>query len=91
MEEDICCFFEYGFDIFGGKWKFRIICVLVGKGILWYSVFWKEISNIMDVVLLFILKELIVDDIVKRKLFDEILFCVEYCFIEKGNFVIFIL
>ncbi len=28
MEQDIRCPLEYGLEIFGGKWKPRIICVL---------------------------------------------------------------
>ena len=27
-EKDIRCPLEYGLDVFGGKWKSRIICVL---------------------------------------------------------------
>lgn len=91
MEEDIRCPLEYGLDIFGGKWKSRIICVLAGKGTLRYSALRKEISNITDAVLSSTLKELIADDIVKRKSFDEIPPRVEYCLTEKGNSVIPIL
>ncbi|OOM15816.1 winged helix-turn-helix transcriptional regulator [Clostridium saccharobutylicum] len=91
MEEDIRCPLEYGLDIFGGKWKSRIICVLAGKGTLRYSALRKEMSNITDAVLSSTLKELIADDIVKRKSFDEIPPRVEYCLTEKGNSVIPIL
>ncbi len=31
MEKDIRCPLEYGLEIFGGKWKPRIICVLNEK------------------------------------------------------------
>lgn len=91
MEEDIRCPLEYGLDIFGGKWKSRIICVLAGKGTLRYSALRKEMSNITDAVLSSTLKELIADDIVKRKSFDEIPPRVEYCLTEKGNSVVPIL
>lgn len=91
MEEDIRCPLEYGLDIFGGKWKSRIICVLAGKGTLRYSALRKEMSNITDAVLSSTLKELIADDIVQRKSFDEIPPRVEYCLTEKGNSVIPIL
>ena len=28
LKKDIRCPLEYGLDVFGGKWKSRIICVL---------------------------------------------------------------
>ncbi len=91
MEDDIECPLEYGLEIFGGKWKSRIICVLAGKGTLRYSVLRKEMSNITDAVLASTLKELIANDIVLRKSFDEIPPRVEYCLTEKGNSVVPIL
>lgn len=91
MEEDIRCPLEYGLEIFGGKWKSRIICVLAEKGTLRYSALRKEMSNITDAVLAATLKELIADDIVQRKSFDEIPPHVEYCLTQKGNSVIPIL
>lgn len=91
MEEDIRCPLEYGLDIFGGKWKSRIICVLAGKGTLRYSAIRKEMSNITDAVLASTLKELTADDIVQRKSFDEIPPRVEYCLTGKGKSVVPIL
>lgn len=91
IEKDIRCPLEYGLGIFGGKWKSRIICVLAEKGTLRYSALRKEMSNITDTVLTSTLKELITDDIVHRKSFDEIPPHVEYCLTEKGNSVIPIL
>jgi DNA-binding HxlR family transcriptional regulator len=91
MGEDIRCPLEYGLEIFGGKWKSRIICVLAEKGTLRYSALRKEMSNITDAVLASALKELISDDIVHRKSFDEIPPRVEYCLTEKGNSVVPIL
>ena len=37
MQEDIRCPLEYGLEVFGGKWKSRIICVLAEKKLLRYS------------------------------------------------------
>lgn len=91
MEEDIRCPLEYGLEIFGGKWKSRIICVLAKKSTLRYSALRKEMSNITDAVLASTLKELIADDIVHRKSFNEIPPRVEYCLTEKGNSVVPIL
>jgi DNA-binding HxlR family transcriptional regulator len=87
MEEDIRCPLEYGLEIFGGKWKSRIICALAEKGTLRYSALRKEMSNITDAVLASTLKELNANDIVQRKSFDEIPPRVEYCLTKKGNSV----
>ena len=37
LEKDIRCPLEYGLEIFGGKWKSRIICVLAEMKTLRYS------------------------------------------------------
>lgn len=91
MKKDIRCPLEYGLDIFGGKWKPRIICVLAEKKVLRYSVLRREMTNITDAVLATALKELIADDIVLRRQYDEIPPRVEYCLTEKGDSVVPIL
>lgn len=91
LEKDIRCPLEYGLDIFGGKWKSRIICVLAEKEILRYSSLRKEMTNITDAVLATTLKELIADGIVQRQQFDEIPPRVEYCLTGKGKSVVPIL
>ncbi|URZ04546.1 winged helix-turn-helix transcriptional regulator [Clostridium felsineum] len=91
IASDIRCPLEYGLEIFGRKWKSRIICVLSEKGTLRYSEIRKEMTNITDAVLSSTLKELIADDIVNRKSFDEIPPRVEYCLTDKGISVIPIL
>lgn len=91
LEKDIRCPLEYGLQVFGGKWKSRIICVLAEKEVLRYSTLRKEMTNITDAVLVSMLKELINDDIVVRKQFDEIPPRVEYHLTEKGKSVVPIL
>lgn len=91
MKKDIRCPLEYGLDIFGGKWKPRIICVLAEKKVLRYSVLRREMTDITDAVLATALKELIADDIVLRRQYDEIPPRVEYCLTEKGDSVVPIL
>lgn len=59
LEKDIRCPLEYGLEIFGGKWKSRIICVLAAKEVLRYSELRREMGNITDAVLASTLKELI--------------------------------
>lgn len=91
LEKDIRCPLEYGLDIFGGKWKSRIICVLAEKKVLRYSSLRKEMVNITDAVLASTLKELINDEIIERKQYDEIPPRVEYSLTTKGKSVVPIL
>lgn len=91
LEKDIRCPLEYGMDLFGGKWNSRIICVLATLGTLRYSELRKEMGNITDAVLASTLKELIANEIVSRKSYDEIPPRVEYSLTEKGFTVVPIL
>ena len=91
LQEDIRCPLEYGLEIFGGKWKSRIICVLAEKKRLRYSQLRREMVNITDAVLAATLKELIGDEILQRRQFDEIPPRVEYCLTQKGLSVVPIL
>ncbi|GFN36589.1 winged helix-turn-helix transcriptional regulator [Tepidimicrobium xylanilyticum] len=91
LEKDIRCPLEYGLDIFGGKWKSRVICVLAEKKVLRYSAIRKEMINITDSVLASTLKELINDGIVKREQYNEIPPRVEYSLTDKGKSVVPIL
>lgn len=91
LEKDIRCPFEYGLNLFGGKWKSRIICVLASKECLRYSELRNEMVNITDAVLASTVKELVSDVIVSRKSYDEIPPRVEYSLTEKGKSVVPIL
>ena len=88
LEDDIRCPLEYGLTIFGGKWKSRIICVLSANKKLRYSEICKEMYNITDAVLAATLKDLIKDEFVDRKSYDEIPPRVEYSLTEKGKSVV---
>lgn len=91
LEKDIRCPLEYGLEIFGGKWKSRIICVLAEKNVMRYSTLRKEMANITDAVLAATLKELIADEIIERRQFNEIPPRVEYSLTQKGKSVVPIL
>ena len=91
LEADIRCPLEYGLELFGGKWKSRVICVLNEKKVLRYSQIRKEMMNITDAVLASTLKELINDGLIDRKQYDEIPPRVEYALTEKGTSVVPIL
>lgn len=91
LEKEIMCPIEYGLEIFGGKWKSRIICVLSAKDFLRYSEIRKELGNITDAVLAAMLKDLLADKLITRKQYDEIPPRVEYALTEKGRSVLPIL
>lgn len=91
LEKDIRCPLEHGLEIFGGKWKSRILCVLAQKQVLRYSALRKEMTDITDAVLASALKELLGDGVIRRQQYDEIPPRVEYALTEKGRSVVPIL
>lgn len=91
LDKDIRCPLEFGMELFGGKWKSRIICVLSDAETIRYSELRKEMVNITDAVLASTLKELIADDIVDRKQYESIPPKVEYSLTEKGKSIVPIL
>lgn len=91
IEKKFLCPLEYGLDIFGGKWKSRIICVLSAQSIMRYNEIRKELSNITDAVLASILKELTADELITRTQYNEIPPKVEYSLTEKGKSILPIL
>jgi DNA-binding HxlR family transcriptional regulator len=91
LEKEIRCPLEYGLDVFGGKWKSRIICVLADGSTPRYSEIRAEMTDITDPVLSAALKQLISDGIVGRQQYDEIPPRVEYALTEKGASVVPIL
>lgn len=91
IEKEMMCPVEYGLDMFGGKWKSRIICVLSSKDVMRYSEIRKELSNITDAVLAAMLKELIATELISRKQYEEIPPKVEYALTDKGRSVLPIL
>ena len=56
LEKEIWCPIEYGLDVFGGKWKSRIICVIAANGIIRYNALRRELTNVTDAVLAAILQ-----------------------------------
>lgn len=85
LGKDIRCPLEYGLDVFGGKWKSRIICVLAAKETLRYSELRANLANISDAVLSSEVKDLINSGMVSRKSYDEIPPRVEYSLTSKGR------
>lgn len=91
LEKEMMCPIEYGLNVFGGKWKSRIICVLSSAEVMRYNEIRKELGNITDAVLAAMLKELIADDLINRTQYNEIPPKVEYSLTQKGKSVLPIL
>lgn len=87
LEKDIRCLLEYGMEVFGGRWNFRIICVLATLGTLCSS----ELRKNGQYVLASALKDLIANGIIEQQSFDEISPRVEYSLSESGKSVVSIL
>lgn len=83
LEKDIRCPLEYGLDVFGGKWKSRILCVL-SDGPLRYSSLRDEMADVSDAALASALKDLAHSGMVARRQYEEIPPRVEYMLTEKG-------
>lgn len=90
-EKEMMCPIEYGLDIFGGKWKSRILCVLSSQSVIRYNEIRKELGNVTDAVLAAMLKELLADELIIRKQYNEIPPKVEYALSVKGRSVLPIL
>lgn len=90
-KQNIRCPLEHGLEVFGGKWKSRILCVLSAMGVLRYSALRREMGNITDAVLSAALKELMEDQLVLRQSYDEVPPRVEYRLTERGESVLPIL
>lgn len=89
LEREIRCPLEYGLSIFSGKWKTRIVCLILNSGgTLRYSEIKNAIKDISDAVLAAMLKDLISDGIVIRTQYNEIPLKVEYALTPKAESVI---
>lgn len=90
-EKKICCPLEWGLDVFGGKWKSHILCVLHNNGKLRFGDLKKILPDITDPVLSSMLKELTKSGLIERFQYNEIPPRVEYSLTEQGNSVIDVL
>lgn len=88
LEKEIRCSLEYSMDVFGGKRKPRIICVLADESPIRCGKLREETVNITDYVLTYTLKELTEDGLVERTQYNEIPPRVEYSLTEKGYSVL---
>lgn len=87
-ERNSYCPTEYGVNIFGGKWKPRILCLLNIRGILRYREIKDLTPGISDTVLAATMKDLMEAQLVVRTQYNEVPLRVEYSLSEKGKTLI---
>ena len=91
IQEDNLCPFEYAMSLFKGKWDIRIICLLAHHSALRYGSFKEDLPDISDTALSTALKKLTDNQVIKRKVYDELPPRVEYSLSDRGKAVVPIL
>jgi DNA-binding HxlR family transcriptional regulator len=82
------CPLRHILNIFSGKWKLPIVCMLATGKPLRYSSIKRKIGDITNVMLSQSLKELERDGIVHREQYNEVPPRVEYSLTDKGKEVV---
>lgn len=80
--------FEYTLSVLNGKWKLKIIYVLICMGTVRYGVLKKSIDGITHKMLSAQLKELEKEEIIFRNEYPQVPPKVEYSLSEKGESLI---
>lgn len=91
IKKEYRCPLEYGVEVFEGKWKTRIICLLHSESCLRYNEIREKLIDITDAVLAKALKELQIHEMIERTQFNEVPLRVEYKLSEKGQSIVPIL
>lgn len=86
--EELLCPIRYLMNIFSGKWKLPIVCMLSGEIPLRYSTIKRRFGDITNVMLAQSLKELEAAGIVHREQYNEVPPRVEYSLTERGKSVL---
>ncbi|MDQ7094385.1 helix-turn-helix domain-containing protein [Desulfosporosinus sp. PR] len=86
--EELLCPIRYLLNIFSGKWKLPIVCMLSGETPLRYSTIKRRLGDITNVMLAQSLKELEAAGIVHREQYNEVPPRVEYRLTEKGKSIL---
>lgn len=82
------CTVDYALDIFGGKWKPRLLCILAHEGRMRYGDLKESMGNISDAALANSLKELRQQGIIQRQQYNQMPIKVEYSLTKTGQSLI---
>lgn len=85
--KNYACHIDLGLGLLRGKWKALILCNLDGNPMR-YSSLHKKIGLVSHKVFNEQLKELELDGLIQRTVFDEVPIKVEFCLTENGKTLI---
>ncbi|WP_278556402.1 winged helix-turn-helix transcriptional regulator [Limosilactobacillus vaginalis] len=88
LPKEYYCTVDYGLDIFGGKWKPRILCILGHVNSMRYGELKAQMENISDAALADSLHELQQAGIIDRRQYNEMPIRVEYSLTAEGKSLI---
>lgn len=88
LPKEYYCTVDYDLDIFGGKWKPRLLCILGHNKAVHYHDLKEAMENISYTALADSLRELQENGIVARRQYNEMPICVEYSLTTKGQTLI---
>ncbi len=89
--EERKCPISYTLSIVGGRWKWLILYKIFKEEHIRYGELRRGLPSITDKVLSNYLKELTADNIISRKVYEEVPIKVEYSLTPKGETLIPIL
>lgn len=78
LPKDIRCPLESALELFAGRWRSRILCMLFTNESMRYGEIKKNLEGMTDTVLAATLKELVAADLIERRQYSEIPPRVEY-------------
>jgi DNA-binding HxlR family transcriptional regulator len=86
--DNLLCPIRYMLDVFGGKWKLPIVCMLSGGMPVRYSTIKRKLGDITNVMLSQSLKELEAAGVIHREQYNEVPPRVEYTITDNGNSIL---
>lgn len=85
---DMVCPIRYMLDLFGGKWKLPIVCMLSAGTPIRYSAIKRKLGSVTNMMLSQSLKELEAAGVINRQQYNEVPPRVEYSLAEKGKSIL---
>ena len=88
LTNELFCPIKYLVEVFGGKWKLPVICILHNGNPMRFSEIKRQLENVTDIMLSQTLKELEKSGIVTRHQYNEVPPRVDYTLTDKGKSIL---